>query len=115
MQVIAFRLLSKDEAIAVYEYLDSSVQQSLCEKFKRQEVLDIVDKMSPDDRAKLFDELPAILVRRLLGQLSPTEREATAQLLGYEASTAVNHDPGIYFSERKLYRRPSFRPNSLFG
>jgi len=88
MQVIAFRLLSKDEAIAVYEYLDSSVQQSLCEKFKRQEVIDIVDKMSPDDRAKLFDELPAILVRRLLGELSPTEREATAQLLGYEASTA---------------------------
>ena len=88
MQVIAFRLLAKDEAIAVYEYLDSSVQQSLCEKFKRQEVIDIVDKMSPDDRAKLFDELPAVLVRRLLGELSPTEREATAQLLGYEASTA---------------------------
>ncbi len=88
MQVIAFRLLSKDEAIGVYEYLDSSVQQSLCEKFKRQEVIDIVDKMSPDDRAKLFDELPAVLVRRLLGELSPTEREATAQLLGYEASTA---------------------------
>jgi magnesium transporter len=88
MQVIAFRLLSKDEAIAVYEYLDSSVQQSLCEKFKRQEVIDIVDKMSPDDRAKLFDELPAILVRRLLGELIPREREATAQLLGYEASNA---------------------------
>lgn len=88
MQVIAFRLLAKDEAIGVYEYLDSSVQQSLCEKFKRQEVIDIVDKMSPDDRAKLFDELPAILVRRLLGELSSTEREATAQLLGYEASTA---------------------------
>lgn len=88
MQVIAFRLLSKDEAIEVYEYLDSSVQQALCEEFKRQEVLDIVDKMSPDDRARLFDELPATVVRRLLAQLSPAEREATALLLGYEAGTA---------------------------
>ncbi|MGL6282215.1 MAG: magnesium transporter [Microcoleaceae cyanobacterium] len=88
MQVIAFRLLSKDEAIAVYEYLDSTVQQSLCEKFKRQEVIDIVDKMSPDDRAKLFEELPAMVVRRLLSELSPIERQATAQLLGYDAGTA---------------------------
>lgn len=88
MQAIAFRLLSKDEAIEVYEYLDSSVQQALIEEFRRQEVLDIVDKMSPDDRARLFDELPATVVRRLLEQLTPTERQATAQLLGYEAGTA---------------------------
>ncbi len=88
MQVIAFRLLSKSEAIDVYEYLDSSVQQSLIEEFKRQEVIDIVDNMSPDDRAKLFDELPAKVVRRLLSQLSPGERKATALLLGYEEDTA---------------------------
>lgn len=88
MQVIAFRLLSKAEAIEVYEYLDSSVQQSLIEEFKRQEVIDIVDKMSPDDRVRLFDELPAKVVRRLLEQLSPKERQATAQLLGYEPDTA---------------------------
>ena len=88
MQAIAFRLLPKDEAIEVYEYLDSSVQESLIEKFKHQEVLDIVDKMSPDDRARLFDELPAKVVRRLVEELSAEEREATAQLLGYEADTA---------------------------
>jgi len=88
MQVIAFRLLSKSEAIDVYEYLDSSVQQALIEEFKRQEVIDIVDKMSPDDRAKLFDELPAKVVRRLLSELSPGERKATALLLGYEEDTA---------------------------
>ncbi len=88
MQVIAFRLLAKDEAIEVYENLDSSVQQSLVQEFKAQEVLDIVDKMSPDDRAKLFDELPAKIVRRLLSQLSQKERQSTALLLGYEEDTA---------------------------
>jgi magnesium transporter len=88
MQVIAFRLLSKAEAIEVYEYLDSAVQQALIEKFKRQEVLEIVDKMSPDDRARLFDELPAKIVRRLLSDLSPGERQSTALLLGYGEYTA---------------------------
>ena len=87
-QLIAFRLLSKAEAIEVYEYLNKEVQQALIQEFKRQEVLDIVDKMSPDDRARMFDELPAKVVRRLLSQLSPGERQATAILLGYGEDTA---------------------------
>jgi magnesium transporter len=88
MQLIAFRLLNKTEAIDVYEHLDYSVQQALIEEFKRQEVLDIVDKMSPDDRVRLFDELPATVVSRILEQLSPAERQATNLLLGYEEDTA---------------------------
>ena len=88
MQALAFRLLSKSEAIEVYENLDSSIQQTLIEDFKRQDVIDIVDKMSPDDRARLFDELPAKVVRQLLQQLSAQERQSTALLLGYEAGTA---------------------------
>ena len=87
-QLIAFRLLSKAEAIEVYEYLSTDVQQALIQEFKRQEVLDVVDKMSPDDRARMFDELPAKVVRRLLSQLSPKERQATATLLGYGEDTA---------------------------
>ncbi|ERN42548.1 Mg2+ transporter (mgtE) [Rubidibacter lacunae KORDI 51-2] len=88
MQAIAFRLLSKDEAIEVYEYLDSTVQQSLLEEFKRQDAIEVVEQMSPDDRARLFDELPAKVVRRLLAQMSPPERQATALLLGYQEDTA---------------------------
>ncbi|WP_460203903.1 magnesium transporter [Scytonema sp. NUACC21] len=88
MHALAFRLLSKHEAIEVYEYLDYSVQERLLEELKSQEVLHIVDKMSPDDRARLFDELPAKVVNRLLEQLSLQERQATAQLLGYEPGTA---------------------------
>lgn len=87
-QAIAFRLLSKDEASEVFEYFDSSTQQAILEEFKSQEVLDIVDRMSPDDRARLFDELPAKVVRRLLQQLSQEERQATVLLLGYKAGTA---------------------------
>lgn len=88
MQAIAFRLLNKAEAIEVYEYLDSSVQQALIEEFRSHEVREIVEQMSPDDRVRLFDELPAKFVRQLLQQLSTEERHVTAQLLGYEVGTA---------------------------
>jgi magnesium transporter len=88
LQAVAFRLLSKNDAIAVYEYLSPRVQQALLEDLKNPDVLDIIDRMSPDDRAHLFDELPAKVVRRLTLQLSPAEREATALLLGYPPDSA---------------------------
>ncbi|MEL6496142.1 MAG: magnesium transporter [Cyanobacteria bacterium J06623_7] len=100
-QLIAFRLLSKAEAIEVYEYLNTDVQQALIQEFKRQEVLDVVDKMSPDDRARMFDELPAKVVRRLLSQLSPKERQATAILLGYGEDTAGRIMTPEYISLRE--------------
>ena len=88
LQALAFRLLPKDEAIEVYEYLDPSVQQTLLERLRSGEVLELVEQMSPDDRVRLFDELPAKVVRRLLAELSPAERRVTAQLLGYAPETA---------------------------
>ena len=88
LQALAFRLLNKNEAIEVYEYLDGSVQQNLLDRLRSNEVLDLVEEMSPDDRVRLFDELPAKVVRRLLSALSPEERRVTAQLLGYESETA---------------------------
>jgi len=103
MQLIAFRLLNKDEAIDVYEHLDYTTQQALIEEFKRQEVLDIVDKMSPDDRAKLFDELPALLVRRILEQLSPEERQTTNLLLGYGEDTAGRIMTPEYISLKETF------------
>ena len=88
LQALAFRLLNKNEAIEVYEYLEPEVQQSLLDRLRSSEVLELVEEMSPDERVRLFDELPAKVVRRLLSELSPSERRVTAQLLGYEAETA---------------------------
>ncbi|MDB4682119.1 magnesium transporter [Synechococcus sp. AH-551-A10] len=88
LQALTFRLLGKDEAISVYEYLDSATQQSLLRLLRSGEMREVVEEMSPDDRARLLEELPAKVVRQLLSELSPEERRVTAQLLGYEAETA---------------------------
>ncbi|MBD0269750.1 MAG: magnesium transporter [Cyanobacteria bacterium Co-bin8] len=87
-QAIAFRLLAKDQAVEVYEHLQPRVQYSLIEDFKQPDVQSVVDSMSPDDRARLFDELPAKVARQIVQQLTPAERSATALLLGYKPGTA---------------------------
>ena len=88
LQIIAFRLLNKSQAIDVYEHLDRNTQYLLIEKFKDAEAPEIINNMSPDDRVKLFDELPPQLARTLVAQLSPEERELNALLFGYSADTA---------------------------
>lgn len=87
-RAIAFRLLKKDQAIAVFEYLPPEVQEELLGSLHDTQVFQIVEAMSPDDRAVLFDELPAGVVKRLLQQLSLQERQATATILGYPEYTA---------------------------
>jgi len=87
-RAIAFRLLKKDQAIDVFEYLPPEVQEELINSLHNAHVCQIVDAMRPDDRAELFDELPAGVVKRLVQQLSYEERQATARILGYPEGTA---------------------------
>ena len=87
-RAIAFRLLNKDQAIDVFEYLPTEVQEDLINSLHDAQVVDLVEEMSPDERAYLFDELPAGVVKRLLQQLSPEQRQATSTILGYPEGTA---------------------------
>jgi len=87
-RAIAFRLLNKGQAIDVFEYLPTEVQEELINSLHDVEVVQLVEAMSPDERAELFDELPAGVIKRLLQELSPEQRQATATILGYPEGTA---------------------------
>ncbi|MEH2116963.1 magnesium transporter [Nostoc sp.] len=87
-RAIAFRLLNKAQAIDVFEYLPTEVQEELINSLHDVQVVQLVEAMSPDERAELFDELPAGVIKRLLQELSQEERQATATILGYPEGTA---------------------------
>ncbi|MFN6517285.1 MAG: magnesium transporter [Nostoc sp. CreGUA01] len=87
-RAIAFRLLNKNQAIDVFEYLPTQVQEELINSLHDVQVAQLVEAMSPDERAELFDELPAGVIKRLLKELSPEQRQATATILGYPEGTA---------------------------
>lgn len=54
---IVFRLLPKDLAIEVFENFDSSFRETLLASLKSEEVIKILNEMSPDDRTRLFEEI----------------------------------------------------------
>jgi len=87
-QAIVYRLLSKDTALFVFERLDTYYQQKLIHSFTEESAVEIITALDPDERVRLFDEMPAAFTKRMLAALSPEEREMTNLLLGYEAQTA---------------------------
>ncbi|MEY2499513.1 MAG: magnesium transporter [Verrucomicrobiota bacterium] len=82
-QVIVFRVLPHDQAADVFEYLDVEAQQRLLRGMAHEQVVGILNEMSPDDRTALLEELPSAAARQLIKLLTPEERGIARALLGY--------------------------------
>ena len=57
-QVVAFRVLPRDLAADVFEYLALDAQEQLLKAMAKEEVAKILNEMAPDDRTALLEELP---------------------------------------------------------
>ncbi len=82
-KALLFRLLDKDVATIVFSELHFEDQEKLLKYLSSSETISLLEDMDPDDRARLFDELPTEVVKQLLLKLSPEEREETVTLLNY--------------------------------
>ncbi|HPD97723.1 MAG TPA: magnesium transporter [Synergistales bacterium] len=86
--VLVFRLLPKDLAIEVFEYMEGREREELLNSFTDREAAEIIEEMSDDDRTELLEELPAKTVRKLMQVLSPEERKIANRLLNYPEDSA---------------------------
>ncbi|MGI8819440.1 MAG: magnesium transporter [Chthoniobacterales bacterium] len=82
-QVIIFRVLPHDLAADVFEYMDVEAQQQLLRGMAQEQVVGILNEMSPDDRTALLEEMPSAAARQLIRLLTPEERRVAQALLGY--------------------------------
>ena len=86
-QVIAFRILPRRLAAAVFEYMPADEQRDLVKAMGQEEVAALLNHMSPDDRTLFLSELPANVTEQLLALLTPEERAEAVTLLGYAPGT----------------------------
>jgi magnesium transporter len=82
-QVIIFRVLPAALAADVFEYIGIEEQQKLLRAMAHEQVVAILNEMSPDDRTALLEELPSAASRQLIRLLTPEERRVAQALLGY--------------------------------
>lgn len=86
--LILFRVLPKDMAAECFVEMDTDVQQSLIEALSDKELTEIVDDLYLDDAVDIIEEMPANMVKRILGNTSPETRARINQLLKYPKDSA---------------------------
>lgn len=80
---VLFRVLDKDSALAVFEGLAPPYQADLIGVLRTNDIAELITELDPDDRASVFDELPASVADRLMSGLNAEERRMTTAVLGY--------------------------------
>ena len=88
MIVQAFRLLPKNMATDVFVNMDDEIQKKVISSLTSAESKAIIEDMFTDDAADLFDEMPAIMVRRLLSNIDKNTRAEINKLLKYPDDSA---------------------------
>ncbi len=80
---VGFRFLPRDLAAAAFAYIAAERQEELITHLGTDSAVGVLEAMTPDDRARLVDELPEEVAQRLVASLSPETRKVTQAILGY--------------------------------
>ena len=85
---VMFRLLLKEQAAETFVEMEPEAQQLLIQGFSDNELREVLDELYVDDAADLVEEMPANVVRRILGQADPEMRSSINQILRYPENSA---------------------------
>ena len=88
MLIQTFRLLPKDMASDVFVNMDEDIQRKLISALTNKEATAIIEDMYTDDAADLFEEMPAMVVSKLLSGVSKETRTSINRLLNYPENSA---------------------------
>ncbi len=86
--LMAFRILPKDLAADVFSRVDSDTQQKIVESVSEAEVGRIVNELFVDDAVDFIEEMPAVVVKKILKNASPEMRKEINLLLSYPEDSA---------------------------
>lgn len=83
-----FRLLPKDVSAEVFSNLDSDMQEYIVKFITDTEIQELVDMLFIDDTVDFIEELPAIVVKRVLRNTNHEKRKIINQFLNYPEDSA---------------------------
>lgn len=83
-----FRLLSKEDAARAFVDMDPEHQKKIINSFTDRELAEILDELFLDDTVDIIEEMPANVVKRILRNSTPENRNIINQLLRYPKDSA---------------------------
>ncbi len=100
-RLIAFLKVPKQYKADVFSHLDPDFQEDTIRGIGSEQVSEILNAMSPDDRTALFEDFPDELIKYSINHLNPQERRVALKLLGYESDSIARLMTPYYIQIRK--------------
>jgi len=86
--IMIYRILSKEKAAEVFVELDSDDQEKLIGYLTDKEIKNVMNEIYMDDAADLIEEMPSNVVKRILKNVSESDRKIINEILNYPDDTA---------------------------
>jgi len=87
-QITCYRTLPKDQASDVFAELEPETQQTIITNITDQEIGLIIEDLFVDDAVDMLEEMPAMVVKRVLKNAKPETRKVINQFLQYPEDSA---------------------------
>ena len=84
----AFRMLKKDTAAGIFSFMDIDMQETIIGRMSDTEIAMIIEDLFVDDAVDILEELPAIMVKRILKLSRPETRNLINKFLSYPEDSA---------------------------
>lgn len=88
LMLSAFRMLKKDAAAGIFSFMDFEMQESIIGRMSDTEIAMIIEDLFVDDAVDILEELPAIMVKRILKLSRPETRNLINKFLSYPDGSA---------------------------
>lgn len=86
--IVVYRLLSKEAAVETFSFMESEQQEHLIHAMTDKELQEVTSLLNLDDAVDLIEEMPAIIVKRILRQADPNQRKLINEFLAYPSDSA---------------------------
>ncbi len=80
---LSFLLLTSEKKSEVFPYFDLAIQQEIVKSLSDQELAEVLNNLSPDDRTAVLEDFPDDLIKEAVNLLDDEEREMALNLIGY--------------------------------
>ena len=84
----AFRMLKKDTAAGIFSFMEIDMQESIIDRMSDTEIAMIIEDLFVDDAVDILEELPAMMVKRILKLSRPETRNLINKFLSYPEDSA---------------------------
>ncbi|ACU06933.1 Divalent cation transporter [Flavobacteriaceae bacterium 3519-10] len=100
-RVLAFLKVPKQYKAEVFSHLEPDFQEETIRSIGSEDVSEILNAMTPDDRTALFEDFPDELIKYSINHLNPQERRIALKLLGYDSDSIARLMTPYYIQIRK--------------